>query len=114
MTFVDGDVLSKDLFELLPRFDSAFLDPDWAISGPSHVYRFTNSNTCPPADSLLRAIFTKTQDEALVLPPRVDARECEGLSDHECQRLILRESHELYCLYFGRLAKRCGRTTLHV
>jgi hypothetical protein len=114
VTFVKGDVLSTALFERLPRFDSAFLDPDWAVSGPEHVYRFTNSNTRPPADTLLRTAFTKTQDVALVLSPRVDAREFKGLPDHECQRLFLGQSLELHCLYFGRLAKCCGSTTLHV
>ncbi len=38
----------------LPPFDAAFLDPDWALSGPSHVYRFQRSNTRPPADMLLQ------------------------------------------------------------
>jgi predicted O-methyltransferase YrrM len=38
VTFVKGDVLNTVLFERLPRVDSAFLDPDWAVSGPNHVY----------------------------------------------------------------------------
>lgn len=114
VAFVSGDVLSLLVSDRLRPFDSAFLDPDWAVTGPDHVYRFTNSNTRPPADRLLQTVLTKTLDVALVLSPQVDVREFQGLPDHECQRLLVGESHELYCLYFGRLAKSTGCTTLRV
>jgi 16S rRNA G966 N2-methylase RsmD len=114
VTFVAGDVLESLALERLPRFDAAFLDPDWAVTGPDHIYRFRSSNTRPPADRLLRVVLDQSQDVALVLPPRVDVRELDELPDHERQYLFLGESHELICLYFGQLASCRGRTDLRI
>ncbi len=104
VTFICGDVLSTEIGRALPPFDSAYLDPDWAVTGPGHVFRFIQSNTRPPADALLRHVRQRTNDIALILPPAIDVRELEGLPRHERERLILNGEHALYCLYFGTLA----------
>lgn len=110
VTFVSGDVLSEGTLGACLPFDSAFLDPDWAVTGPGHVYRFRQSNTRPPADVLLERMLALTPDVAIVLPPLVDKREFDELPSHERQRLYMGDSHELYCLYFGRLARSNGET----
>ena len=114
VSFIPGDVMNKQLLRWLPPMGAAFLDPDWAVSGPGHRYRFHQSNTEPPADRLLETVFSITGNVALVLPPLVDTWELEGLPAHEIQRLFLDESHELFCLYFGDLAAATGETELHV
>ncbi|MHC4286121.1 MAG: methyltransferase domain-containing protein, partial [Planctomycetota bacterium] len=48
VTFLTGDILDEGLLDELPLVDEAFLDPDWAVTGPDHVYRFIRSNTRPP------------------------------------------------------------------
>lgn len=103
VSFLHGDILEPNLLKQLPAIDAAFLDPDWAVSGPEHIYRFTNSNTRPPADTLLGKILEMTANVAMVLPPYVDTREFDHLPKHERESLYLGESHELYCLYFGSL-----------
>ncbi|HOD97669.1 MAG TPA: RsmD family RNA methyltransferase [Syntrophales bacterium] len=112
--FVSGSILDPSLLAGLPPFDAAFLDPDWAITGPDHVYRFVHSNTQPPADILLKTILERTRNVAIVLPPLLDTRELAGLPRNECQKLYLGESHELYCLYFGDLAAGFGDTAFRV
>jgi hypothetical protein len=114
VTFVTGDVLSAGVIGELSQYDSAFLDPDWAVTGPEHVYTFRHSNTRPPADTLLGALLNKTPDVALVLSTQVDPREFEGLPDHERQRLFLGETPAIDCLYFGGLAEQHGVTVARV
>jgi SAM-dependent methyltransferase len=111
VTFVCGDITDQSLLAKLPSFDAAFLDPAWAVTGPDHVYRFVNSNTQPPADTLLKTFLDLTENIALMLPPLLDKQEFAGLPPHECQKLYLGESHELYCLYFGDLAERFEDTS---
>ena len=105
VTFLPGDALAHDLPVRFSAVDAAFLDPDWDMTGPEHVYRFRSSNTKPPADVLLERALALTSNIALILPPLVDVRELEGLPPHERQALYFGESHELYCLYFGNLAQ---------
>lgn len=112
VTFVTGDVQDQAVLARCPPFDAAFLDPDWAATGPNHRFRFLRSNTRPPADALLDRILALTPDVALVLPPRIDLDELAGLPPHERQELYLGPSHELYCLYFGRLAGSIGVSEL--
>jgi len=114
VTFVLGDVLGRPVWDSLPPVDAAFLDPDWAVTGPDHVHHFLRSTTRPPADRLLERTLAATGNVALVLPPRLDLSELEGLPPHERQELSLEGSLELYCLYFGELAASIGRTELHV
>jgi 16S rRNA G966 N2-methylase RsmD len=110
VTFLTGDVLAEGFLDRCPPFESAFLDPDWAVSGPGHVYRFRNSNMRPPADLLLRSALARTHDVAIVLPPLLDTGELSDLPPHECEMLFLGDVHELYCLYFGTLARTHGPT----
>ena len=114
VTFVLADIMDEETWEGLPPVDAAFLDPDWAVTGPAHVHRFGNSSTQPPADALLERTFLTTRNVALVLPPSVDIREFETLPSHERQKLYMDRSHELFCLYFGELALSIGETEFRV
>jgi tRNA A58 N-methylase Trm61 len=114
VTFILGSILDQSILQKLPSVDAAFIDPDWASTGPDHVYRFIHSNTKPPADTVLNKIFEKTQNVAIVLPPLIEVREFDNLPEHERQKLYLGESHELFCLYFGKLIKSIGETEFRV
>lgn len=114
VTFVEGDALDHKALKQLYPFDSAFLDPDWAVTSPQHVFRFRKSNTRPPADELLQEILMFTPNVALVLPPFIDIRELEGIPAHERQALYFGKNQELYCLYFGNLAQTHEATELHL
>lgn len=114
VTFLLADALDESTWLQLPPIDAAFLDPDWAITGPDHVHHFLNSTTRPPADALLERTLHATSNVALVLPPQLDLGELTALPPHELQRLCLGESHELYCLYFGALAASFCETELRV
>ena len=108
ITFINNDILSKEIDKAIPYIDAAFLDPDWAVSGPDHEYRFRNSNTRPPSDLLLNLIFLKTRNVTLIQPPFVDPEEFKHLPPHECEKLYLNGQHELFCLHFGDLANIIG------
>ncbi len=110
VSFIHGSILDQDVFCSLPPVDAAFIDPDWAATGPDHVYRFIDSNTQPPADAVLEKIFQITESVAIVLPPFINVRELNSLREHERERLYLGESHELFCLYFGNLMRSPGET----
>jgi len=110
VTFVAGDILDEGVWNGLPAVDAAFLDPDWATTGPEHVHRFKRSTTRPPADALLSRVLPSTASAAIVLPPQIDLREFISLPAHERETLRLDGSHELYCLYFGSLARARGNT----
>ena len=114
VSFLCGDILDRSLLERLPSVDAAFIDPDWAITGPDHVYRFLGSNTRPPADILLNRILEMTENVAIVLPPYIDIQEFDGLPKHERESLYLGESHELFCLYFGGLVACFGESEFRV
>ena len=114
VTFVLADVMEETTWAALPRVDAAFLDPDWAVTGPDHVHRFVRSTTRPPADRLLDRSLRTTPNVALVLPPSLDVHELDALPAHERQRLYMHERQELYCLYFGELAAMLGETELRV
>jgi hypothetical protein len=113
VTFITGSVLDDNLLKKLPAVNAAFLDPDWAVTHPDHVYRFVHSNTQPPADRLLERILSLTGNIALVLPPRIDTRELRGLPENEREKLYLGNSHELYCLYFGDLIASTRETEFY-
>jgi len=114
VTFVLGDILDPLTIDQTISYDATFLDPDWAVSGPDHVFRFKTSNTIPAADVLLTRIFEITPNIALILPPKIDLAELTGLPENEVQKLYLDGSHELYCLYFGDLKKILGFTEYRV
>jgi SAM-dependent methyltransferase len=104
ITFICGDALSTQMDDELLRVNAAYLDPDWAVTGPGHVFRFFQSNTRPPTDALLEHVKRITNNIALILPPSLDLTELDGLPPHERERLFLKNEHALYCLYFGNLA----------
>jgi tRNA1(Val) A37 N6-methylase TrmN6 len=114
VTFVLADIMDEKTWGGLHRVDAAFLDPDWAITGPDHVHRFVRSTTRPPADALLERTLRATRNVALILPPTLDTHELDALPVHERQKLYMGQSHELYCLYFGNLAVLPGETELRV
>lgn len=114
VTFVAGDALDHKILKNAYPFDSAFLDPDWAVTGPQHVYMFRESNTYPPADKLLEEVLEFTPNTALVLPPFIDICELAGIPAHERQALYFGKNQELYCLYFGNLACTNGPTELRL
>ncbi len=55
VSFIHGSILDQNLLGNFLPVDAAFIDPDWAATGPDHIYRFIHSNTQPPADTTLRA-----------------------------------------------------------
>lgn len=114
VTFLRGDILDQGLLDRLLFVDAAFIDPDWAVTGPDHVYRFQRSNTRPPADILLDRILQITENVAIVLPPYIDVKELDGLPKHERESLYLGESQELFCLYFGGLVTAFGESEFRV
>jgi hypothetical protein len=111
---VSGSILDETLLNNLPSVDAAFIDSDWAVTGPDHIYCFIDSNSKPPADSVLKKVLAITDNIAIVLPPFVDVHEFDGLGEHEREKLYLGESHELFCLYFGKVMRSFGETEFRV
>ena len=114
VSFIYGSILDPEILTKIPKIEAAFIDPDWAVSGPDHVYRFIQSNTKPPADIVLRIMLELTENVAIVLPPFIDIKEFDDLQEHEREKLYLGDSHELFCLYFGTLKRTVGETEFHV
>jgi SAM-dependent methyltransferase len=114
VSFYHGSILDQGLLNNLPSVDTTFIDPEWASTGPNHVYRFIDSNTQPPADTVLSKLFKITENVAIVLPPFIEVQEFNNLQEHEREKLYLGESHELVCLYFGKLIKVFGETEFSV
>ncbi|MDD4242011.1 MAG: RsmD family RNA methyltransferase [Smithellaceae bacterium] len=110
VTFLLGSILEAKTLKKIPKVDAAFIDPDWAVTGPDHIYRFQQSNTQPPADLVLRNMLNMTDSVAIVLPPFIPVEEFEGLPEHELEKIYLGDSHELFCLYFGDLIRFPGVT----
>lgn len=110
VSFLLGSILETETIKRIPKVDAVFIDPDWAITGPDHIYRFQQSNTQPPADLVLRNMLKITDNVAIVLPPLILVEEFEGLPKHELEKIYLGESHELFCLYFGDLVRLLGQT----
>ena len=113
VSFLLGSILETETIKKIPKVDAVFIDPDWAVTGPDHIYRFQQSNTQPPADLVLRNMLKITNNAALVLPPFISVKEFEGLPKHELEKIYLGESHELFCLYFGDLIRLAGETEFH-
>lgn len=114
ITFINNDIFCVQTDLLRLRIDAAFLDPDWAVTGPHHVYRFHESTTRPPSDILLRHILAITPNVTLIQPPYVDPSEYRDLPPHECERLYLDGDFSLFALHFGELAKVIGETEFRV
>jgi SAM-dependent methyltransferase len=114
VSFVKGSILDQSLLDALPSVDAAFIDPDWAVTGPDHVYGFLHSTTQPPSDILLDKIFAITENIAIVQPRFIDTREFNTLPERELELLYLGENHELFCIYFGILVRSLGTTEFRV
>ena len=114
VTFLRSDAFEVDLRSLSPRVESAFLDPDWADSGASHRYRFIESTTRPPSDTLLEHVMSFTANVTLIQPPFIPELAFSRLPRHETEYLYLDGAHELYGLHFGSLARRVGRTEFRI
>ena len=114
VTFIFGSILEPEVLHRIPKVDAVFIDPDWAVTGPDHEYRFKRSNTQPPADVVLKNMLKITDNVVIVLPPFIMTEELDGLPRHEREKLFLGESHELYCLYFGGLKRLAGETEFYV
>ena len=112
VNFILGNSLDNDVIGSLTNINAAFLDPDWAVTGPDHIYRFKNSNTKPPADLLLETIFKITKNVALILPPFIKLEELSELKDYEIERIYLDGECALVCLYFGNLIRKVGESLL--
>jgi tRNA1(Val) A37 N6-methylase TrmN6 len=114
VTFIRGDILDESILKSIPAVDAAFLDPDWAVTGPDHVYRFIGSNTRPSADTLLERIFRITSHIAMILPPYIHIRELAHLPKHERESLFMGREQALFCLYFGDLMRFPGSTEFRI
>jgi len=112
VNFIQGNSLDNNIIGSLTNVNAAFLDPDWAVTGSDHIYRFKNSNTKPPADLLLETIFSITKNIALILPPSIKLEELSELQDYEMERIYLDGKFSLICLYFGDLIKKVGESQL--
>ena len=114
VSFLLGSILETEIIKRIPKVDAVFIDPDWAVTGPDHIYRFQQSNTQPPADLVLKNMLKITDNVAIVLPPFISVKEFEGLPKHELEKIYLGESHELFCLYFGDLIRSSGKSEFRV
>ena len=114
ITFINGDSTALEILDSIPDIDSAFIDPDWAVTGDNHIFRFLNSNTKPPSDKLLNLIRKKTPNITLIQPPFIDKEEFKHLPFHECESLFLNGQHELYCLHFGDLLQLQGDSEFYI
>lgn len=114
VTFILGNIMEPETLRGLPKINAVFIDPDWAVTGPDHEYRFQRSNTQPPADVVLRNMLNITDNVAIVLPPFIKSEEFENLPEHEREKLYLGESHELFCLYFGEAIRSLSETEFRV
>ncbi|MCP4745658.1 MAG: methyltransferase domain-containing protein [Desulfobacteraceae bacterium] len=113
VSFISGSILDPELLREIPSVDAVFIDPDWAVTGPDHIYRFIKSNTQPPADIVLRNMFEISDNVAIVLPPFIAVKEFKNLPEHECEKLYLGENQELFCLYFGKLIRAFNMTEFY-
>ena len=114
ITFINGDITTKKIINSIHHFDAAFIDPDWAVTGVNHIYKFLNSNTSPPSDKLLNFITKRTSNITLIQPPFVNKDEFKNLPLHECEHLYLNEELALYCLHFGELARIVGESKFEI
>lgn len=114
VTFINDDILNAEKYDFMNIINSAYIDPDWAVTGPDHIYKFNNSNTQPPSDLLFSFIYNITQNITLIQPPFIDRSEFSSLPKHEFESLYMNNSLELYCLHFGSLKYHDGDTKFSV
>jgi SAM-dependent methyltransferase len=112
--FIQGNCLDNNIIGSFTNINAAFLDPDWAVTGSDHIYRFKNSNTKPPADLLLETISSITKNIALILPPFIKFEELSELPKFEMERIYLDGEFALICLYFGNLIRKVGESQINI
>jgi len=113
--FILGDILNKNTLNKIPKIDSAFLDPDWAIVGEiktTHTSKLSNMR--PSADKLFTEINKLTQNIALRLPREIDLSELKDLPSHELEKIYLDNDFKFYCAYFGELLQKAEDTEFKV
>lgn len=103
VNFVLGDCMSPTALKQYENFTAAFLDPDWAVTGPDHIIRFRNSNMEPPADKLVNFVFEFCSNVALIMPIDIPKSEFAGLPNFELAEIFLSGEKVLHCLFFGAL-----------
>ncbi|MGD0729063.1 MAG: methyltransferase domain-containing protein [Candidatus Micrarchaeaceae archaeon] len=109
--FILGNILEDKVMKKIPKIDAAFLDPDWAEAGKSKSAHATKlSSMQPPADILLNKTIKKTPNVALRLPKELNLRELRKVPPHELEKIYLDNDFKFYCAYFGKLARKIGRT----
>ena len=114
INFINMDIYKINRAKIIHRFDAAFIDPDWTDTDTGHEYRFINSTTQPPSDDLLAMVLKIVPNITLIQPPYVNVNEFVGLPVHELEYLYQVDSLELYCLHFGSLAKKKGRSEYRI
>ena len=110
ITFINDSILNINKYNISNRINAAFIDPDWAVTGQKHTFKFIKSNTNPPSDELFKQIYEITKNIILIQPPFVPKDEYNSLPLHEFEYLYLNNNLELYCLYFGDAIKNIGET----
>lgn len=110
--FILGSSMDDKILNQFSLIDTAFLDPDWAITDDNSIYKFKNSQTKPKTDLLFEKIYKITNNIALILPPFVDENELVDLPGNEKQKIYLDGEFALICLYFGELIQKKCETNL--
>lgn len=114
VTFINDDIFNVKEYDFIKVVNSSFIDPDWAVTGAGHIYKFMNSNTQPPSDILFSFVYNITQNITLIQPPFIDRSEFLDLPKHEFESLYMNDNLELYCLHFGSLKYQNGDTRFSV
>jgi len=113
--FIPGDVTGLLENDALPRFDAAFLDPDWALPGvDKEIHTGKLSDTSPSAATLFKNISRLTSEIAIRLPKETIISELDILPPHELEKNIMDGKLRFYLAYFGKLSKKIGETVFEV
>ncbi len=113
IVFIEGDVLNE--LKRTHTFDAAFLDPDWAAPGHDkkvHVHELSDMQ--PSGKVLFDEVSKITRNICLRLPKEFDLAKLENLPVHEVQSVYQDNNLKFYCIYFGDLMTKEGRTELRV
>ena len=97
MLVKEHPILNEKILKRIPKVDAAILDPVWNDQILSHM--------SPPATLLFETIKKKTQNIALILPPKTEKSSLDLFPQHELETLYLDGELALFCLYFGKLAR---------
>jgi len=114
ITFIHDDIFNITKTKIMPEIETAFADPDWADTESNHEYKYIDSNTKPPSDLLLKFLLKITSNVTLIQPPYIRINEFSRLPDYEFECLYMNNTPALYCLHFGELAQRKGKSEYRV